>query len=90
MQYNVITAVDATAGTVTVKQVGGLQNVERKLRVTNLTDIQLEGQKATLAQVQKGMAVTYGLGMDPSVASQLSLKTSLPPGAVAEKSSGRK
>ena len=70
-QYNEITAVNATAGTVSISHRGGKDEQNRDLKTSAFTEIVVDGKKATLAALKAGMHVTYTLGGDGETAAHI-------------------
>ncbi len=63
-QINVITAVNATAGTISISHKGGKDEQDRDLKTNAFTEIVVDGKKATLASLKAGLHVRYTLGGD--------------------------
>lgn len=72
-QYEALTGVDQAAGTVTITMVNGVNATPRTFRVTPFTEIEVNGQRGTFADLRPGLMATHGLGMDPAVLSRLVL-----------------
>lgn len=72
-QYEALTGVDQAAGTVTITMVNGVNHTPRTFRVTPFTEIEVNGQRGTFADLRPGMMATHGLGTDPAVLSRLNL-----------------
>lgn len=60
-----ITAV--TASSLTVKE----EKVMKTLTITQFTEINVNGRRATVAELKPGMTVSITLGTDPSKASRI-------------------
>ncbi len=63
-QFNIITAVNASAGTVSISHQGGKDRQDRDLKTSAFTEIVVDGKRTTLAALTAGMHVTYTLGGD--------------------------
>ena len=64
-----------TGNTITVTQ----EKVTRAFTITQFTEIRVNGQRATIADLKPGMTVSVTIGMDPSQASRVSA-TGMPDG----------
>jgi hypothetical protein len=71
-QYQAIDAVDATAKTITVSYHNSKNPNAKTLKITERTEIQVNGAKATINELQPGMKISVGVGMDPTMAASLS------------------
>ena len=76
-QYAIISAVDATAKTVTISNVNTPNPASKQLKVNERTEIEVNGQKGTLTDLKVGMKISTTLGMDPTVAARLVATTLL-------------
>lgn len=56
-----------TANSITIKD----ENATKTLTITQFTEINVNGRKATAAELKPGMAVNVTLGTDPSKASRI-------------------
>ena len=63
-QYDVIDAVNAAGGTLSMHHVGGLARRDRTLTINGFTDVTVGGQKAAVTDLKPGMRVNYNLGGD--------------------------
>ena len=63
-QFDVISAVNASAGTVSIHHQGGKDKVDRDLKTSAFTEVMIDGQKSGLGSLKAGMHVSYTLGMD--------------------------
>ncbi len=74
--YNAITSVDATAHTLSYSTVNGKGTaVSKTFKLTDKTEIEVNGQKGTVADLKSGMQVSVDPGMDETVAERVSAKT---------------
>ncbi len=74
--YNAITSVDATAHTISYSTVNGKGSATGKtFKVTDKTEIEVNGQKGTLNDLKTGMQVSVDPGMDETVAERITAKT---------------
>ena len=64
-----------TGNTITVTQ----DKVTRAFTITRFSEIMVNGQKATMADLKPGMTVTVTIGVDPSQASRV-VATGVPGG----------
>ena len=69
--YNVIQSVDATAQTIVVGHVNSMDTSTQTYKITQYTDIQVSGDKKTVADLQAGMKVSVTPGADPAVAERI-------------------
>ena len=69
--YNVIQSVDATAKTLVVGHVNSMDTSTQTYKITQFTDIQVSGDKKTVADLQAGMKVSVTPGSDPGVADRI-------------------
>ena len=69
--YNVIQSVDATAKTIVVGHVNSMDTSTQTYKITQFTDIQVNGDKKTAADLQAGMKVSVTPGSDPGVADRI-------------------
>ena len=61
------TIADVTANSITVTE----KNTTKTLAITQFTEITVNGQRATAAELKPGMTVSITLGTDPSKASRI-------------------
>lgn len=76
--YDVIQAVDTAGSTVTIGHVNSKDTSTKVYKVDSNTDIQVNGEKATLADVKTGMKVSLTIGFDEDKAGGLSLSPAPP------------
>ena len=69
--YNVIQSLDATAKTITVGHVNSVDTSTPLYRITPTTEIQVNGEKATIDKLQTGMKVSITPGSDSTVAERI-------------------
>jgi hypothetical protein len=69
--YEVIASVDEGAGTVLIGHANSSNRTTKSLKVTKFTDITVDGQKATLHDLKKGMMVEVTQGGDADEAAAL-------------------
>ena len=69
--YTVIQSVDATAKTITVGHVNSMDTATTQYKITQFTDIQVNGEKGTVDQLQTGMKVSVTPGSDATVADRI-------------------
>ena len=69
--YNVIQSVDASAKTITIGHVNSLDTSTSQYKINQFTDIQVNGEKGTVDQLQTGMKVSVTPGSDPKVADRI-------------------
>jgi hypothetical protein len=77
-QYQAIDAVDATAKTITVSYRNTPSANAKTLKINERTEIQVNGNKATINDLHSGMKVVVGVGMDPTIAASLSASPAPP------------
>ena len=70
-QFNVITAVNPSAGMVSISHQGGTDKQDRDLKISAFTEIVVDGKKATLAALKSGMHVKYTVGGDGDTAASI-------------------
>jgi len=73
--YHAPSISSVTGNAVTVSD----QNTSRTLTITQFTEITVNGQRASIADLKPGMTVSVTLGMDPSRAARINA-TSAPAG----------
>ncbi len=77
--YKAITSVDATAHTVSYSTVNGVGAANSKtFKITDKTEIEVNGLKSTLNDLKAGMQVDISPAMDETVADRISAKTAPP------------
>lgn len=69
--YAVIDAVNVRAGTITISHRNSNQHGKETLRVSPITDIQINGQTKKIGDLKKGMRVDVSHGTDVSDASRI-------------------
>ena len=77
-QYTAISALDATAHTITCKQMNGRMTEVKTMRVDERTEIEVGGEKATFNDLKVGMQVDVTVGMDENLAARLVAKAAPP------------
>ena len=69
--YTVIQAVDATAKTITVGHVNSMDTSTHQYKITQFTDIEVNGDKKTVTDLQVGMKVSVTPASDPTAADRI-------------------
>ena len=69
--YEVIVAVNESAGTVLIGHANGDNHTTKALKVNGFTEITVDGKKASMRDLKKGMLVEVTLGGDADEAAAL-------------------
>ncbi len=76
--YDVVSAVNLKAGTVTVKHVNSTDTKLRLFKIDGSTEVQINGNPGSLQGIHAGMKVDVTMGMDDSRAERLVLSPGPP------------
>ena len=69
--YEVIVSVNESAGTVVIGHAHGNNHSTKLLKIDKFTEITVDGQKAAIHDLKKGMMVDVTLGGDADIAATL-------------------